>query len=153
MANIYEEIEIEDMTFDNKTQMYYYPCPCGDKFQISLLELYDGEDIGECPSCTLKIRIIYDEDNLPELKEVEEVEDEEEDEEDADADVVLKVDKEVNETTIDMKKCTMEVVEVNVNVNVNTIPTVENSVHNNITDCEERNNLMVNNEINIQTTK
>lgn len=32
-------------------------------------ELYDGEDIGTCPSCTLRIRIIFDEDNLPALKE------------------------------------------------------------------------------------
>ena len=69
MSNIYEEIEIEDMIFDEITQIYYYPCPCGDKFQISLQELLDGEDIGQCPSCTLKIRVIFDEDKLPPLKE------------------------------------------------------------------------------------
>ena len=27
-----------------------------------------GEDIAPCPSCTLKIRVIYDEDDLPPLK-------------------------------------------------------------------------------------
>lgn len=69
MAGIYEEIEIEDMTYDDKSQIYYYPCPCGDKFEISLEELYDGEDIGTCPSCTLRIRVIFDEDTLPELRE------------------------------------------------------------------------------------
>mgnify|MGYP003709541119 CR=1 FL=1 len=67
MASIYEEVEIEDMTFDTETQVYFYPCPCGDKFSISLEDLYDGEDIGTCPSCTLRIRIIFDEANLPEL--------------------------------------------------------------------------------------
>lgn len=67
MSSIYEEVEIEDMTFDAESQIYSYPCPCGDKFSISLEELYDGEDIGTCPSCTLRIRVIFDEDKLPEL--------------------------------------------------------------------------------------
>lgn len=66
--SIYEEIEIEDMTFDEDLQTYFYPCPCGDKFSILLADLYDGEDIGLCPSCTLRIRIIFDEENLPPLR-------------------------------------------------------------------------------------
>ena len=67
--SIYEEIEIEDMVFDEETEIYYYPCPCGDKFNISLEELYDGEDIATCPSCTLRIRVIFDEESLPPLRE------------------------------------------------------------------------------------
>jgi DNA-directed RNA polymerase subunit RPC12/RpoP len=67
MAGIYEEVEIEDMTFDADTQLYSYPCPCGDKFSISLEELYDEEDIATCPSCTLRIRVIFDKENLPAL--------------------------------------------------------------------------------------
>ncbi len=31
MSGIYEEIEIEDMVFDESTGIYTYPCPCGDK--------------------------------------------------------------------------------------------------------------------------
>ena len=62
---IYEEIEIEDMVeqFEEETNtlIFIYPCPCGDKFSITLDELDDGEDIGTCPSCTLRIRVIYDE--------------------------------------------------------------------------------------------
>jgi diphthamide biosynthesis protein 3 len=91
MVSVYEEVEIEDMIFDKETEMYHYPCPCGDKFGISLegkkkvynlhplvpliylflrdlflyLELLDGEDIASCPSCTLQIRVIYDQDGLP----------------------------------------------------------------------------------------
>ena len=68
MTSIYEEVEIEDMKFDMESQIYIYPCPCGDKFTISLEELYDGEDIATCPSCTLRIRVIFDEDSLPALK-------------------------------------------------------------------------------------
>ena len=67
--SIYEEIEIEDMVFNEETEIYYYPCPCGDEFNISLEELYDGEDIATCPSCTLRIRVIFDEESLPPLRE------------------------------------------------------------------------------------
>lgn len=28
-----------------------------------------GEDIATCPSCTLRIKIVYDEDDLPELRQ------------------------------------------------------------------------------------
>lgn len=57
---IYDEIEIEDMTFDEALQMYHYPCPCGDKFQIMLDDLREEEDIAVCPSCSLMIRVIFD---------------------------------------------------------------------------------------------
>jgi diphthamide biosynthesis protein 3 len=67
----YEEVEIEDLDFDAKKQIYTYPCPCGDKFCIGLDELHDGEDVATCPSCTLRIKVIYDENKLPEFKEVE----------------------------------------------------------------------------------
>eukprot|EP00980_Cylindrotheca_fusiformis_P008230 scaffold1736_cov127-Cylindrotheca_fusiformis.AAC.44 len=64
---LYEEIEIEDMTYDPETLMYSYPCPCGDKFKISLEDLWDGEDIADCQSCTLYISVIYEEEDLPPL--------------------------------------------------------------------------------------
>jgi hypothetical protein len=31
----YDEVEIEDMTYDEAAKIYYYPCPCGDRFQIT----------------------------------------------------------------------------------------------------------------------
>jgi hypothetical protein len=68
-ASFYEEVEIEDMEYDAESQSYTYPCPCGDKFVITLEEMYDGEDIGICPSCTLRIRVIFDEESLPTLLE------------------------------------------------------------------------------------
>jgi hypothetical protein len=67
MANIYEEVEIEDMTYDPLSQVYSYPCPCGDTFSIALEDLFDGEDIATCPSCTLRVRVIFDEESLPRL--------------------------------------------------------------------------------------
>ena len=35
MSTFHDEIEIEDMEYDEEDEMYYYPCPCGDRFQIS----------------------------------------------------------------------------------------------------------------------
>lgn len=82
--NIYDEIEIEvrsltpylcptfwltesaqDMTFDSALQIYHYPCPCGDRFQIAIDDLRDGEEIAVCPSCSLQIRVIFEKDDLP----------------------------------------------------------------------------------------
>ena len=37
VQNIYDEIEIDDMDFEEGK--FYYPCPCGDKFQITLVSL------------------------------------------------------------------------------------------------------------------
>ncbi|KAL2113143.1 hypothetical protein VUR80DRAFT_5222 [Thermomyces stellatus] len=62
---IYDEIEIEDMTFDEDLQLYTYPCPCGDRFQIALADLQENEDIAVCPSCSLMIRVIFDVGDLP----------------------------------------------------------------------------------------
>lgn len=56
----YEEVEIEDMDYDEELRTYSYPCPCGDRFQISIQQLLDGEDIAKCPSCSLVIKVIYD---------------------------------------------------------------------------------------------
>lgn len=64
--DIYDEIEIEDMTFDKTLQIYHYPCPCGDRFEINIQDLRDGEEIAVCPSCSLQIRVIFDAKDLPE---------------------------------------------------------------------------------------
>jgi diphthamide biosynthesis protein 3 len=70
--SIYEEVEIEDMTYNDTDYSYTYQCPCGDIFRITLEELHDGEDIAKCPSCTLRIMVIYDESDLPPLPTDEE---------------------------------------------------------------------------------
>ncbi|XP_029164181.1 DPH3 homolog [Nylanderia fulva] len=56
----YDEVEIEDFEYDEDEGIYYYPCPCGDQFQISLAELTSGEEEVTCPSCSLVIKVIYD---------------------------------------------------------------------------------------------
>ncbi|KAI7782790.1 diphthamide biosynthesis protein 3 [Diaporthe eres] len=70
--SVYDEVEIEDMTYDETLQTYHYPCPCGDRFEIALLDLQDeSNDIAVCPSCSLMIRVIYEVDNLPKPDEPE----------------------------------------------------------------------------------
>ena len=67
--NIYDEIEIEDMTFDTALQLYHYPCPCGDRFEIAIADLRDGEEVAVCPSCSLMIRVVFEVDDLPREEE------------------------------------------------------------------------------------
>jgi diphthamide biosynthesis protein 3 len=60
MGAYYDEIEIEDMAWDDVKSVYHYPCPCGDRFEISRKQLANCEDIATCPSCSLIIRVVYD---------------------------------------------------------------------------------------------
>eukprot|EP01113_Clastostelium_recurvatum_P041065 TRINITY_DN6474_c0_g1_i1.p2 TRINITY_DN6474_c0_g1~~TRINITY_DN6474_c0_g1_i1.p2 ORF type:complete len:107 (-),score=29.45 TRINITY_DN6474_c0_g1_i1:131-412(-) len=64
MSAYYDEIEIEDMEFVEAENIFFYPCPCGDKFRITVDELMDGEEIARCPSCSLIIRVIYSPDQF-----------------------------------------------------------------------------------------
>ena len=56
----YDEIEIEDMEYDEEKGVYHYPCPCGDRFEIRREQLVNCEDIATCPSCSLIIRVVFD---------------------------------------------------------------------------------------------
>ena len=67
MGEVYEEVEIEDFDYDETELIYYYPCPCGDRFRITLEDLWDGEDIARCPSCSLRVKVIFEQEDLPEL--------------------------------------------------------------------------------------
>lgn len=60
MVSYYDELEIEDFAWDDAAKVYHYPCPCGDRFEISKAQLRDGEEIATCPSCSLIVRVVYD---------------------------------------------------------------------------------------------
>ncbi|WOO81192.1 Diphthamide biosynthesis protein 3 [Vanrija pseudolonga] len=60
MVSYYDELEIEDFAWDDVAKVYHYPCPCGDRFEISKAQLRDGEEIATCPSCSLIVRVVYD---------------------------------------------------------------------------------------------
>lgn len=58
--SFYDEVELEDLTFHPELLLYTYPCPCGDQFEICLSDMRDGEEVAICPSCSLTIRVIFD---------------------------------------------------------------------------------------------
>ncbi|XKL66722.1 hypothetical protein PGB90_010142 [Kerria lacca] len=64
MSVYHDEVEIEDFEYDEEEDTYYYPCPCGDRFQISKEELRTGVDVATCPSCSLVIKVIYDQEQM-----------------------------------------------------------------------------------------
>ncbi|KAI6239617.1 TRNA-dihydrouridine(47) synthase [NAD(P)(+)] [Aphelenchoides fujianensis] len=70
MAHFHDEVEIEDFEFDEEKQLYHYPCPCGDRFEITLEMLRAGEDVATCPSCSLLVRVIYDMEQYVELETI-----------------------------------------------------------------------------------
>ncbi|KAG4185317.1 hypothetical protein ERO13_A09G221800v2 [Gossypium hirsutum] len=64
----YDDVEIEDMQWNEELQAYTYPCPCGDLFQITKEELKIGEEIACCPSCSLYITVIYNAEDFADKK-------------------------------------------------------------------------------------
>ncbi|CAJ0957436.1 unnamed protein product, partial [Mesorhabditis belari] len=58
----HDEVEIEDFEFDEEAEIYHFPCPCGDRFEITKEALESGEDVATCPSCSLIVRVIYEPD-------------------------------------------------------------------------------------------
>ena len=62
--SIYDEVEIDDMSWEESLSTFFYNCPCGDKFAITMQQLLEGDDIAECPSCTLRIKVIFEKEDL-----------------------------------------------------------------------------------------
>lgn len=64
----YDQVEIEDMTYDPITQLLHYPCPCGDRFEVCVDDLLDGStDIATCPSCSLTIQVVFEVSDLEKI--------------------------------------------------------------------------------------
>ncbi|WUR03388.1 DPH3-like protein [Vairimorpha necatrix] len=62
--DFYDEVDIKDFSYDPKTQRLTYPCPCGDLFEIYKEDLLNHEDVARCPSCSLIVKIVYEEEDL-----------------------------------------------------------------------------------------
>ncbi|XVF00627.1 hypothetical protein REPUB_Repub04eG0017100 [Reevesia pubescens] len=67
----YDDVEIEDMQWNEELKAYTYPCPCGDLFQITEEELKLGEEVASCPSCSLYITVIYNAEDFSDNKSKE----------------------------------------------------------------------------------
>ncbi|XP_070499665.1 diphthamide biosynthesis protein 3 [Chironomus tepperi] len=64
MSIFHDEIEIEDFEYCEEEDLYTYPCPCGDEFIITKEELMDGLEEATCPSCSLKVKVIYNKEDF-----------------------------------------------------------------------------------------
>ncbi|EEQ82442.1 hypothetical protein NCER_100835 [Vairimorpha ceranae BRL01] len=62
--DFYDEVDIKDFTFDKDNSRLTYPCPCGDLFEIFIEDLLNHEDVARCPSCSLIIKIVYEDIDL-----------------------------------------------------------------------------------------
>jgi diphthamide biosynthesis protein 3 len=57
MTAAYDTLDLLDMDYEPQEQTFSAPCPCGDKFFITLDELADNEDVARCPSCSLILKV------------------------------------------------------------------------------------------------
>ncbi len=64
MTVIYEEVPLEEMEYESADKAFYYTCPCGDLFALTLNEMLSGDDIAKCPSCSLLIRVVFTPEDL-----------------------------------------------------------------------------------------
>jgi len=55
MSVYHDEIEIEDFEYDDEEDIYYYPCPCGDRFQITKVLQQSGSAVSY--GLTLKVKV------------------------------------------------------------------------------------------------
>jgi len=64
MAAYHDEVEIEDFEYDARDDVFVYPCPCGDRFKVGRAELEAGQEAATCPSCSLMVKVVYDQATL-----------------------------------------------------------------------------------------
>ena len=60
----YDEMDLVEMEFDEAGDKFTAPCPCGDKFFITVDQLFDNEEKATCPSCSLLLKVVYDPDDV-----------------------------------------------------------------------------------------
>ncbi|KAG5675559.1 hypothetical protein PVAND_005454 [Polypedilum vanderplanki] len=71
MSVFHDEIEIEDFEYNEEEELYTYPCPCGDEFIITKEELMEGLEEATCPSCSLKVKVIYNKEMFQKEEDLE----------------------------------------------------------------------------------
>lgn len=54
-------LDLDDMTFDPAQGSYKSPCRCGGCYVVSNDDLEEGVEVVCCSTCTLSIRILYQE--------------------------------------------------------------------------------------------
>lgn len=52
------EIHLDDMEFDEDSDLYWARCRCGDRYEVNEEQLDSGDTIVGCQSCSLRAKII-----------------------------------------------------------------------------------------------
>ena len=52
-------VDLDEMTLDPNTDCYTFPCRCGGAFVVGEVELEEGVELVCCNTCSLSIRITY----------------------------------------------------------------------------------------------
>eukprot|EP00924_Labyrinthula_sp_SR-Ha-C_P014741 maker-scaffold_43-snap-gene-0.2-mRNA-1 protein AED:0.25 eAED:0.25 QI:70/0.66/0.5/1/1/1/4/0/98 len=53
---IYDTVPLDSMAFEKSIDVFNFPCPCGDKFEIGVDDMLNSESIASCPSCSLVLK-------------------------------------------------------------------------------------------------
>lgn len=57
-SKVYEEVPLEKWLYLDTEERFIYECPCGDLFSLTVDELRAGVRETECPSCSLRVRVL-----------------------------------------------------------------------------------------------
>lgn len=64
---VYDTVSIKQMEYEESVSAFYYPCPCGDLFELGLADIINGLRIATCPSCSLQIGVVISKAELEEI--------------------------------------------------------------------------------------
>jgi len=56
------DVDLDDCEFEEATATYFYPCRCGERYEVGEEELEVGVDTVQCVNCSLSIRLLYTDD-------------------------------------------------------------------------------------------
>ena len=59
-----QEVDLDDMEFDELNQLFSYGCRCGERIMVSCDALADRQDVFTCHSCSLRIKALYEVDEI-----------------------------------------------------------------------------------------
>jgi diphthamide biosynthesis protein 3 len=54
----YESVNVLEMELEG--DILTYPCPCGDIFELTVEAFLGGNNVAQCPTCSLTIQVIVD---------------------------------------------------------------------------------------------
>lgn len=56
---ISQEVDLDDMEYDEDTGTYYYDCRCGEGYHVTEDQLSENIDVLTCTGCSLLIKVLY----------------------------------------------------------------------------------------------